>query len=73
MDNGFFGYSVPLAVLQFKQGLGRLIRGREDRGILVVLDNRLLTKRYGKSFLDSFYPIQITRAMDEVKKFLAQS
>jgi len=32
-----------------------------------------LTKRYGKSFLDSFYPIQITRAMDEVKKFLAQS
>ncbi len=73
MENGFFGYSVPLAVLQFKQGLGRLIRGREDRGILVVLDNRLLTKRYGKSFLDSFYPIQITRAMDEVKKFLAQS
>ncbi|NOY23821.1 MAG: ATP-dependent DNA helicase [Acidobacteria bacterium] len=73
MDNGFFGYSVPLAVLQFKQGLGRLIRGRDDRGILVVLDDRLLTKRYGKSFLDSFYPIRITRSMDVVKKFLAQS
>ncbi len=73
MENGFFGYSVPLAVLQFKQGLGRLIRGKDDRGILVVLDDRLLTKRYGKSFLDSFYPVRITRSIDVVKKFLAQS
>ena len=73
MDNGFFGYSIPLAVLQFKQGLGRLIRGTEDRGILVVLDNRLLSKRYGKFFLESFYPVQVTRDVDDVKKFLAQS
>ncbi len=73
MENGFFGYSVPLAILQFKQGLGRLIRGREDRGVLVVLDKRILTKRYGKSFLESFYPVRITREPAEIKKFLAQS
>ncbi|NOZ12392.1 MAG: ATP-dependent DNA helicase [Acidobacteria bacterium] len=73
MENGFFGYSVPLAVLQFKQGLGRLIRSNEDRGILCVLDNRVLTKRYGKIFLESFYPVPLTRSLDEVKKFLAQS
>lgn len=72
MDNGFFGYSIPLAVLQYKQGLGRLIRSKEDKGIFVVLDGRLLSKRYGKIFLDSFYPVQLTRSIDKVKKFLAQ-
>ncbi len=73
MENGFFGYSVPLAVLQFKQGLGRLIRSSEDRGILCVLDKRLLTKRYGRIFLESFYPVPLVRSLDRIKKFLAQS
>ena len=52
-DNPFFDYSVPEAILRFLQGFGRLIRTRTDRGIVVALDARLLTKRYGQLFLDS--------------------
>lgn len=49
----FNEYAVPQSVLRFKQGFGRLIRSREDRGIVVVLDKRLLTKKYGEKFLHS--------------------
>lgn len=49
----FTDYSVPEAVLRFRQGFGRLIRSKTDTGIVVVLDNRILTKPYGKLFLDS--------------------
>ncbi|MGC8801495.1 MAG: helicase C-terminal domain-containing protein [Chloroflexus sp.] len=49
----FNEYSVPQSILRFKQGFGRLIRSRDDRGIVVVLDRRLLTKKYGQQFLDS--------------------
>ena len=49
----FNDYSVPEAVLKFRQGVGRLIRGQSDRGIVVILDNRILTKSYGKAFLDA--------------------
>lgn len=51
--NSFFEFSLPEAVLKFRQGVGRLIRTAADRGIVVVLDNRVLTKRYGQSFLDA--------------------
>ncbi|MBC8076934.1 MAG: DNA polymerase III subunit epsilon, partial [Chloroflexales bacterium] len=51
--DAFAEYSVPLAILRFKQGFGRLIRSKEDRGIVVVLDKRLLSKRYGQQFLHS--------------------
>lgn len=49
----FNEYSVPQSILRFKQGFGRLIRSKEDRGIVVVLDKRLLTKKYGEKFLHS--------------------
>ncbi|MBN8248194.1 MAG: ATP-dependent DNA helicase [Verrucomicrobia bacterium] len=49
----FFEFSLPEAVLKFRQGVGRLIRTRDDSGIVVVLDNRVLTKRYGQQFLDA--------------------
>lgn len=65
--NGFWDYMVPLAVLKFKQGIGRLIRNRSDRGIVVILDDRLMTKSYGKKFLDelaSYTPI--TAEWDEI-------
>jgi len=48
--SAFFSYSVPEAVIKFRQGIGRLIRSVDDRGALVVLDNRILTKGYGKQF-----------------------
>ena len=51
--NPFMEFSLPVAVLRFRQGVGRLIRTKSDEGIVVVLDNRVLTKRYGQIFLDS--------------------
>lgn len=51
--NSFFEYSLPEAILKFRQGVGRLIRTAADSGIVVVLDNRVLQKRYGQSFLDA--------------------
>lgn len=51
--NAFNDYAVPQAVLRFKQGFGRLIRTSRDRGVCVVLDRRILSKRYGRSFVDS--------------------
>jgi DNA polymerase-3 subunit epsilon/ATP-dependent DNA helicase DinG len=52
-DDAFGGYAVPQAVLRFKQGFGRLIRSSRDRGVCAVLDRRILTKRYGATFLQS--------------------
>jgi ATP-dependent DNA helicase DinG len=49
--NSFGEYSLPEAILKFRQGVGRLIRTKTDRGIVVVLDNRILTKKYGQAFL----------------------
>jgi ATP-dependent DNA helicase DinG len=49
----FFGYSLPNAIVKFKQGFGRLIRNKKDRGCIVCLDSRILTKNYGKQFLNS--------------------
>ena len=51
--NPFMDYSVPQAVIKLKQGVGRLIRSKTDKGIVVILDSRVTTKRYGKIFLDS--------------------
>jgi ATP-dependent DNA helicase DinG len=51
--NSFSDFSLPEAILKFRQGVGRLIRTKSDKGIVVVLDNRVLTKRYGQSFLDA--------------------
>jgi Rad3-related DNA helicase/REP element-mobilizing transposase RayT len=51
--NSFSDFSLPEAILKFRQGVGRLIRTKSDKGIVVVLDNRVLTKRYGRSFLDA--------------------
>jgi ATP-dependent DNA helicase DinG len=49
----FREYSLPEAVLKFRQGFGRLIRTRQDRGMVAVLDNRILSKSYGRAFLDA--------------------
>ena len=50
-NNGFMEYSVPRAVLRFRQGFGRLIRSKKDYGIMLILDSRITTKDYGKMFL----------------------
>jgi ATP-dependent DNA helicase DinG len=51
--NSFSDFSLPEAILKFRQGVGRLIRTKTDSGIVVVLDNRILTKQYGKAFLEA--------------------
>jgi ATP-dependent DNA helicase DinG len=55
----FEEYSLPEAVLKLRQGVGRLIRRQSDQGIIVILDNRILTKRYGQVFLDSLPPCPV--------------
>jgi ATP-dependent DNA helicase DinG len=59
--NAFAEFSLPEAILKFRQGVGRLIRSGTDSGIVVVLDNRILTKRYGQAFLDAIpkCPVEI--------------
>jgi ATP-dependent DNA helicase DinG len=51
--NPFMDYQLPEAILKFKQGFGRLIRTKSDRGKVVVLDRRIKTKRYGQAFLNA--------------------
>ncbi len=57
--NPFFDFTIPKAIVKFKQGFGRLMRRKEDRGCVVCLDHRLITKPYGKQFLKSLPPCQI--------------
>lgn len=61
----FNEYSLPHAVVKFKQGFGRLIRNKRDRGCIVCLDRRILSKGYGKLFLDSLPPCQRLFASSE--------
>jgi ATP-dependent DNA helicase DinG len=70
-QNAFAEYQVPVAVLMLKQGLGRLIRSATDRGILAVLDSRLLRKPYGRRFLESLPPTRLVHDLGEVARFMA--
>ncbi len=56
--NAFFEYSLPKAVLKFRQGFGRLIRSSEDRGLIIVTDSRIIKKSYGKTFYESLPDIK---------------
>ena len=69
--SAFGDYQIPLAILALKQGLGRLLRHRDDRGVLAVLDPRLKTMGYGRRFLDSLPPAPITHTLDDVARFFA--
>jgi ATP-dependent DNA helicase DinG len=69
--NAFFEYQVPAAVIALKQGFGRLIRSVKDRGVLALLDNRLLKQRYGRIFIDSLPPYKKTKDLAEVEHFFA--
>ena len=68
--NPFDEYQVPLAILSLLQGLGRLIRHRQDRGVLSILDPRILTKGYGRRFLESLPPTPIVRDISQIEHFL---
>jgi ATP-dependent DNA helicase DinG len=67
--NAFFDYQVPSAVITLKQGFGRLIRSLHDRGLLVLLDNRILKKQYGRIFVESLPKYSRTTDMKKVEAF----
>jgi ATP-dependent DNA helicase DinG len=67
--NAFFQYQVPSAVITLKQGFGRLIRSLHDRGLLVLLDNRILKKQYGRMFIESLPNYKKTTDMRVVEEF----
>ncbi|RME42781.1 MAG: ATP-dependent DNA helicase [Deltaproteobacteria bacterium] len=67
----FTNFSLPRAVIAFKQGVGRLIRARGDRGVVVVLDRRLSTKGYGRAFLASLPPMSVVTDPAALAPFLA--
>ncbi|MBI3405578.1 MAG: ATP-dependent DNA helicase, partial [Acidobacteria bacterium] len=68
--NAFAEYQVPEAVLTLKQGFGRLIRSKTDRGILAILDNRIQKMKYGKIFLESLPPYTVTNDVGQVERFM---
>ncbi len=68
----FSDYQVPLAILTLLQGIGRLIRHRQDRGVLSILDSRMLSKGYGRRFLASLPPSPIVREIGDVEEFLTR-
>ena len=68
--NPFFEEQVPQAVIALKQGVGRLMRDPDDFGVIVLCDQRLRTRGYGRVFLDSLPPMPRTERLEEVEQFL---
>ncbi|HTC63383.1 MAG TPA: ATP-dependent DNA helicase [Candidatus Saccharimonadales bacterium] len=71
--NAFAEYQVPEAVLALKQGFGRLIRSRTDRGVLSILDNRIQRMQYGKIFMESLPAYSTTRDIAAVERFMRKT
>jgi ATP-dependent DNA helicase DinG len=69
--NAFFQYQVPAAVITLKQGFGRLIRSLHDRGLLALLDNRILKKQYGRVFVESLPNYRKTTDLKQVEEFFS--
>ncbi len=67
--NPFFDYQLPEAAIALKQGFGRLVRSRNDRGILSILDKRIYTKAYGKYFLRSLTKMPLTKESGDIARF----
>jgi len=67
--NPFYDYQIPQAAIALKQGFGRLIRAKTDRGVLVLLDNRITRQRYGQVFFDSLPDYGFTTRLADVEKF----
>ena len=65
----FYDYQIPQAAIALKQGFGRLIRSKTDRGVLVLLDNRITKQRYGQVFFDSLPDYRFTVRLQDVEKF----
>jgi Rad3-related DNA helicase/serine/threonine protein kinase len=71
-ENWFGTYVLPQAVLRLKQGLGRLLRTHDDRGVMAILDTRLHTKGYGKQIVQALPPARRTMSLEAVARFFAE-
>jgi len=71
-ENWFATYVLPQAVLRLKQGLGRLLRSHDDRGVMAILDTRLYTKGYGKQIVQALPPARRTAKLEEVVRFFKE-
>ena len=69
-ENPFMKYQLPQAVIALKQGVGRLIRDEDDYGVVVICDPRVLSKPYGKTFLNSLPSMMRTSNIDDAINFL---
>jgi ATP-dependent DNA helicase DinG len=67
--NPFYHYQIPQAAIALKQGFGRLIRSKTDRGVLALLDNRITRQRYGQMFFDTLPTYRFTTDLSDVEKF----
>lgn len=67
--NPFMDFQLPTAVISLKQGAGRLIRGQQDYGVLVIGDPRVMSKRYGKTFIKSLPEMPVTQSLQAVEQF----
>jgi len=67
--NPFYDYQIPQAAIALKQGFGRLIRSRSDRGVLALLDHRITRQRYGQVFFDSLPDYGFTTRLEDVERF----
>ena len=69
----FRHYQIPRAIIQLKQGFGRLIRKKTDTGVVYILDSRMSRRGYGKQFIASLPPCPITTQLDKVRDFFVSS
>jgi ATP-dependent DNA helicase DinG len=67
----FSNYQIPRAIIQMKQGFGRLIRKQSDKGVISILDSRIVRRGYGKQFLDSLPACKVVEELSCVKDFLS--
>jgi ATP-dependent DNA helicase DinG len=68
----FMEYQLPVAVLALKQGVGRLIRKQNDRGVVAILDKRIMTRRYGEIFLKSLPPMPVVHELEGIRDFFSK-
>jgi ATP-dependent DNA helicase DinG len=71
-QNPFAAHQLPAAIIALKQGIGRLIRDQGDRGVLMLCDPRLISRSYGKLFLDSLPAMPRSQSIQEVRRFFAE-
>jgi Rad3-related DNA helicase len=71
-EDWFHHYALPQAIIKLKQGMGRLLRTPEDRGVLALLDTRLRSKGYGRSILSSLPKMSVVETIEDVHTFFQQ-